>query len=78
VVEFSLWFWLWNNTFILKNPDAEMFYAARLFDALTNGLEQFASQCLFNVWNVWTNAPGIMTFHSAVKDYERDGKRRTG
>ncbi len=44
-VDIPLCFELYNNKYMFKNPDAEMFYVVRLSGVLTNGPEQFASQC---------------------------------
>lgn len=41
-----LCFELYNNKYMFRNPDAEMFYAVRLSGVLTNSPEHFASQCV--------------------------------
>ena len=45
-VDIPLCFELYNNKYMFKNPDAEMFYVVRLSGVLTNGPEQYASQCV--------------------------------
>lgn len=45
-VDIPLCFELYNNKYMFKNPDAEMFYVVRLSGALTHGPEQYASQCV--------------------------------
>ncbi|KAF1074807.1 aldo/keto reductase [Methanogenium sp. MK-MG] len=45
-VDIPLCFELYNNRYMFKNPDAEMFYAVRLSGVLTNSPEHFASQCV--------------------------------
>ena len=45
-VDIPLCFEMYNNKYMFKNPDAEFTYALRLSGVLTNGPEQFASQCI--------------------------------
>ncbi|WAI02313.1 aldo/keto reductase [Methanogenium organophilum] len=45
-VDIPLCFELYNNKYMFKNPDAEMFYVVRLSGVLTSGPEQYASQCV--------------------------------